>query len=420
MSATLSPRAPTTRGVARTQVSRTLAALAFLLLFPAFFFYQTFVEKGYIAPMLGGYFTAGATLVLPLLWLAYLKVPRWQRLGRSLPARLFLAFMLIFGLHIVIGISSGANAEITSTHAAYFLKFIALFLVALLVDGQSKNFQRIAQLLLLGIILMVLGTASDGKFLQGALFATLTGEFSLDYQGLAYCYIVITIYAAPSLNYLLRLGLYVASVVVLFLIGARSEFAGFLLLILVIEFCKASSRPRFLATVLVFCLIALLAYFELASSFADHRVFGLLQLSSDQSALERQDLHNMAMKTISENLLLGRYASYEPGHYAHNIMSAWVDFGLLGFLVFAALFIALTLKTLQKFRAWSRNDLYVQTLGSIALTVLLLLLAKHYTYQMVPIAVGLYCRFHGRQQHLRSLLKSPPPRADITAPQALS
>lgn len=378
----------------RERRSHVLAALSFVLLFPAFFYYQSAVAVSYVSNFLGGYFTAGAAITLPLLLVALFSAPYVRSIGSSAPTTLFAVFMAMFAGYVITGALTGANELITSTYLAYLLKFVSIFLVAALVNGQNAGFQRLCQVLFLGIVVTALTTASDGKFLQGAITVALGGDFFLDYQGLAYAYIVMLIYAVPSLNYLLRLGLYAASVVALFLIGARSEFAGFLVLVLVIEFCKARSRPRFLLTLAAMAMVGALAFMQLAETFADHRIFALLEVGSDQSVIERSDLMEDAVRTIEENPVFGKYASYEQGNYAHNILSAWVDFGFLGFLVLLGLLIALLGVHLRMFRTHARHDLFVQSFSCTVFTVLLMLVAKHYTYQMIPVAAGLAYRMH--------------------------
>jgi O-antigen ligase len=387
---------PTGRGVAARREGRShaLAALSFVLLFPAFFYYQSGVAVGYVSNVLGGYFTAGAALTLPLLLMALASAPSLRSIGSSAPTTLFVMFMVIFAGCVVTGALIGANELITSTYLAYVLKFVSIFLVATLVNGQNTGFQRLCQALFLGIVVTALTTASDGKFLQAAITVALGGEFFLDYQGLAYAYIVMLIYAVPSMNYLLRLSLYAASVVALFLIGARSEFVGFLVVALIIEFCKAGSRPRFLFTLAAMAIVSALAFVQLAETFADHRIFALLEVDSDQSAIERSELMDDALRTIEENPVFGKYASYEQGNYAHNILSAWVDFGFLGFVVLSGFLVALLSMHLRMFRRHARHDLFVQSFSCTVFTVLLMLAAKHYTYQMIPVAAGLAYRLH--------------------------
>jgi hypothetical protein len=376
----------------------TFAATAFFLIFPAYFYYQTFAQAGYIEPVLGGYFTAGAIAAMPLLILGYWQQARSQLVSGSPIAFLFLFFLAFFGLHVLFGIQSGANEETTLPHLAYIVKFFALFLLARVVNGQERRFHRLCTLLLIGIIATVIATGSEGQFLQASILEAFNEGFQLDYQGLAYAYVVLVIYCAPSLSRGGRIALYASSLPVLFLIGARSEFAGFFLLAGAIELCKSKSRVVFLLVVLTLAVISAVAYVALENELSDHRIFGLLKLSSDESALERRDLHRLALQTIDANPVLGSYASYEPGHYAHNILSAWVDLGFAGFLLLMVLLAMPTLSLLHHFRRCSRDDLYVQCLASMLFTVMLLAFAKNYTYQMTPIAIGLYCRFYVAQR----------------------
>jgi hypothetical protein len=370
-----------------------LAAIAFFLLFPVYFFYQISVQAGYIEPVLGGYFTAGAIAALPLLAISYKQHASSLVASNSFIAFAFFAFLALLGFRVLIGMQTGADDEITLSHLAYILKFVALFLIALLVNGQARGFRRLLNVLMVGIIATVLVTGSEGQFLQAALLEALYEGFLLDYQGLAYAYIVLVIYCAPSLSRNWRITLYAASLASLFLIGARSEFVGLVLLAGVIEFCKSRSRQMFFLVLGVLILISVVSYLALQDSLGDNRILGLLKLSSDQSAIERGELHSLALHTIAANPLFGSYASYEPGYYAHNILSAWVDLGLAGFLLLAALLAIPAISLLKQFRRCSRDDLYVQSLSSMLLTAVLLLFAKNYTYQMIPIAIGLYCRF---------------------------
>lgn len=376
----------------------TLAAAAFFLIFPAYFYYQTFAQAGYIQPVLGGYFTAGAIAAMPLLILGYWRQAGDQRVSGSPIAYLFFFFLAFFGLHVLFGIQSGANEETTLPHLAYIVKFVALFLLARLVDAQARGFHRLCTALLIGIIATVIATGSEGQFLQASILEAFNEGFQLDYQGLAYAYVVLVIYCAPSLSRAGRIALYVSSLPVLFLIGARSEFAGFFLLAGVIELCKSKSRATFLLVVLTLAVISAVAYLALESEISDHRIFGLLRLSSDESALERGDFLRLALQTISANPLLGKYASYELGNYAHNILSAWVDLGFAGFLLLLVLLAVPTVSLLHHFRRCSRDNLYVQCLASMLFTVMLLMFAKNFTYQMTPVAIGLYCRFYVAQR----------------------
>jgi hypothetical protein len=71
---------------------------------------------------------------------------------------------------------------------------------------------------------------------------------------------------------------------------------------------------------------------EIVAMLTDTRVFELLDLSRSTSANKRHHLTLYAKQAIAAHPLLGGYASYQLGYYAHDVLSAWVDPGLFGFV----------------------------------------------------------------------------------------
>jgi hypothetical protein len=372
-----------------------LVVLAYILMFPMYFLYQASVISGKIEPVLGGYFTFGTAMALPLLML-----PAWHQRGRqwrqsSFVAISFAIFLLIFTMAAVRGLLAGASEEVTSSHLAYAFKFAVLFLFASLLDSTTKLFVLTGQAAVAAIFLLIFLTASEGQFLYaGVLQAYLEQwEFILDYQGLAFALLVMLLLSTVRLPLAIRLTLYSIAIPAFFLIGARSEFVGLLIFALTIEFCKTRYRSIYLAILAFSVAVAAMILMLFAGQLEEHRVFGLLKLGADQSALERAEMHTAALKTIQENPLLGNYASYEPGTYAHNILSAWVDLGILGFTVLVVLILTPLIVLASRFKLHARNNLYVQALAACAVNAVLLLLAKNFTYQLTPIALGMYCRY---------------------------
>ena len=386
------------------QRSATLAAMAFLLVFPGFVFYQTAVDAGRIQPALGGFFTASCAVAMPFLAFAYLRNVRHFRIGAI--GGLFFAFLGLFGLNILAGALTGANSEITGSHAAYLFKFVVLFLAARLIDSTRPRFVQWTAVAFLSVVVVILSRVLEGDLLVIRLARQANEDFMLDYQGVGHALLVLSLFCAPPLKRRYRFGVYVLAAPALFLTGARSELVAFLLAAGLIEFCKTRQRLPFLLAA-----VALVGIASLALEFVtlpDHRIFNLLRISEDQSVHERARMAVAAWDTIENSPLLGSYASYPPGTYAHNILSAWVDLGLAGFLLLIVLLVAPTFVLLRRFARWRRDDLYVLALVCFAVTILLVLFAKTFTYQTIPLALGLYCRwrFPPKVQEARHAVRS--------------
>ncbi|MDF3863994.1 hypothetical protein P3W53_05965, partial [Pseudomonas denitrificans (nom. rej.)] len=152
----------------------------------------------------------------------------------------------------------------------------------------------------------------------------------LNYQAVALAYIVVALAALPPARVLVRYAGYALSIIALYLIGARSEFVAFALIAGTIEFCMAKRKAQFVALGIVGILVLLLLAHTMLGALPGSRILGLSDVSEDASAIARAALTNNAWLSITKAPFMGDYGSYLPGNYAHNILSAWVDMGLIG------------------------------------------------------------------------------------------
>jgi hypothetical protein len=71
-----------------------------------------------------------------------------------------------------------------------------------------------------------------------------------------------------------------------------------------------------------------------------NRIFNYIEhQSTSGSYYEREAAAEHALRVIKQSPLLGDFASYPAGLYSHNILSAWVDYGLTGFILHIGVFI---------------------------------------------------------------------------------
>ena len=351
------------------------------------------VDAGLISADFGGFFTAACILSVPLLVMATRHNPRPRVKLNSVIVPLFFFFNIAVIVSALIGISTGKSEEITNPHLAFSFKFIVLYYVARMICVNDRKFQRITIFALLAIVFFTLYTASAERILEANIARQVNEDFQIDYQGMAYAYVVLAMFGLVSAGRPWRIVLYSLSLPILFIVGARSEFVAFLLIALTFEFCKSRSRPKFALMAIAAVLLVTLAYSALDNSMQDNRIFGLLDIQNDESAIERRSLTSEAISTISQNPILGNYASYLPGNYAHNILSAWVDLGILGFIALLIIVLGPVIYLLRRFSIDGRDPTFIICLAAALATLLLILLAKNYNYQFIPVSVGLYARY---------------------------
>ena len=275
---------------------------------------------------------------------------------------------------------------------------LSLFIIFKTLDFQSRRF-RLTQLISLVAMSAVVFTFSvDGAFYLAVLGAARDPDSVATYQGFSRSYLMpLAVALTCARRRGLRWSLYALGLPTLYINTARSEFGALLFLIPLIEFHAARHR---MAVVAVFVLLFLLLKVNLDTLLAavpDNRTLELLDLSHSSSVSARHHLTAQALRTIYLHPILGDYASYAPGSYAHNILSTWVDLGLFGFLGLLTL-LAYPLGQmavhgyLQGGRA-SRGQRFVLAWCLLGVTLLLLCMSHYFVDMMIGAALGAYARY---------------------------
>jgi hypothetical protein len=373
--------------------------LSFLLIFPGFYIYQNIVFAEWISPLVGGGFTFLSAMCLPVLVVAYSLHDRKKgeyhrkRKKYSLPERLFFVFLLIFSTHIAFGLAFGKNEEITFSHLASLVQLTSLYLLARLLPVESEKVRmtmRWSLILLISITLLNISNLMN--------LTVYDYDLRINYQAAGFTFLAVTMFAMLSFSPWRRLPMMMLSIVVFFILGARTELlAFFLMMVLIIYFQGRIDWPILLTIILpVLGMFLLGVMYGLYHFDSDNRFFSLLELKEDRSYIERTIALENALLTIWENPILGDYASYEPGSYAHNILSTWVDLGLAGILVLCWLLIVLAMRIIKDARRFSGNITYLLSAINVLVVIFMLLSAKTYVYPLIGVAVGLAGRHYER------------------------
>ena len=374
-----------------------LPQVAFLILFPGFFFYHTALGLGYMGAVMGGYFTPAAlVLLLPLLF-AY--AGQLRRSGGARPGELaFFGFILYMGAIWVVQVAAGANQSITRNHLLFLLDAVVVFIIFRLLDVRAVSLQRKALVSLLLMSAIVFTYAQDGMFYLSSLGLARDPESVATYQGFSRSYLFVYLVVIVRLQSIsTRLPLYLLAGATLYINGARSEFVAMLGSVPLIELYRARHRARLLGLLCAIALAVKLALVYGTQYLPENRTLELLDLSQSTSATLRHQLNLQALETIAKYPLQGSYASYEPGSYAHNILSAWVDLGLFGFLALVALLLwPLQRLLVQCFLRRNMGQDVELPLCLCCTTVLLLLGSHHYHDMLIAATLGSYELYNSR------------------------
>jgi hypothetical protein len=369
--------------------------LAFFLLFPGFFFYQTLLGLGLIGAYLGGYFTLVAVVFTPPLVFFCRRAAQANRIYMSQLDLFCVVFCIYYCLIIAINGVGGANTIVAQRHAQSLMFCIDTYIIFRLSNFNNKKLIRLLLVSLLVMSAITIYLSNNGFFYLQALGQAQDPQSLATYQGFARSYIytyLILLSLARSVG--ARFALYGLASATLFLNGARSEFSASLFSIPLIELYYTKHKLS-----KVIPLILVLAFFvmnaeAIVGMLPENRTLQLLDLSQSTSAIARQHLSSNAWRTITENPIFGDFASYPDGHYAHNILGAWVDFGLIGFLYFSALLLWPAFQLFANgFFYEKKSSEFAIAFSFTCITILWAVTAKNIPDMSVGAALGAFAKY---------------------------
>lgn len=379
---------------------------AFLALFPGFFFYDSALGIGVIGPVLGGYFSPVALVFTPILAWLYLRQIKQNKWLLTPMDFVFFAFLLYFFFVLALNFANGANPTLVRNHLLAVDHLFVVFIVFKMAEFDSKWFQKLAFISLIGMTIIIFTLSVNGFFNLKRQNLIGDTESLSTYQGFARSYLVTFLVVMPFIkSILLRLCLYLICIPALFVNGARSEFVALACIIVLAEFFYAKHR-----WVILFSFAIPAAFFHFSSDdfikiLPDNRVLELLDISQSTSWQARHSLSLHALKTIGEHPLLGDYGNYVAGSCcfytgSHNILSAWIDLGFVGFVYLLCMtMLPMYVLSIDLFSRKTRTESeeLLLAFSLMFVTLLLLFTAKDFTFMLIGAALGRYARYKNRQ-----------------------
>lgn len=369
--------------------------LAFFLLFPGFFFYQTMLGLGFISAFLGGYFAIiSLAIIFPLLFFYVTDIKNGESYFSTTDFHFFI-FLSYFLLVTIINFLSGANSLIVQKHILSIIYFINIFIIFKAISLNERDFKIISIAAIMTMSAIIFYYSNNGSFYLATLGTSKNPESVATYQGFSRSYLLTFIVAIAFIKTTItRFIIYGIAASALFLNGARSEFVAMLLLVPVIEIYHSKYKISILIIISLIAAIISLNIDYISSILPDNRILELANLSQSSSANLRHHLTIQAINTINENPILGDYASYKSGDYSHNILSAWVDIGLFGFIFL--LFILLRPAFLLFFNGFflrTKSDDFLLAFSLMCITLLLVFTSTTFDNMLIGAALGAYAKY---------------------------
>jgi hypothetical protein len=397
----MNPRIPSTFATGTTVREQLLLNCAFFLLFPGFFYYHTLLGIGTTGAFLGGYFSpVSIVFMLPLALIYHRRMRRDRRRlsGIDLHYGVFIAYFVAV---VIVNAVAGANPAIVVNHLVCILFMVNAFIMFSFIDFGNRQFRAMAFVGLAAMSAIAFTFSVNGVFYLGALGIAQDANSLATYQGFARSYLMTIL---PLVTYTrslpLRLLMYAIGAATLFVNTARSEFAGFLFAIPIIEFYFSRHKMVFLMVTGLIAMMLAMHMDEIVASLPDNRILELLDLSQSTSANKRHHLTVYARQTIAAHPLLGDYASYAPGFYSHNVLSAWVDLGLFGFVYLLALTaIPAVPMFFKEYLAGRRRPEFIHAFALASVTLLLLISSHAFSDMLIGATLGAYSQYRFERKY---------------------
>ena len=375
--------------------SENIAAVSFLMLYPVFFAYNYLVGSGIISAFLGGYF--GIVSVVSLFALSVgLRLNKF----RDVPAST--VFFLIASAHsaLVACLNFVVDRPIFVSYEMLKWTFTGLLFacVGFLLGFELRLRGWLEPVVYFFCFSMALVCALNineyGALAFRSEVAREEGALS-SHQGLArsilLTYLVAVAFASQR-GAPIMLTLIIFGMVSLFIAGARTELVVFLVSVGVATAARVGLSIGLLIWLTVLPALLLTGVSTLSIVVPESRILELFNLVESTSFLARQFLQQSAIESISSNPLLGDYGGYTSslglGGYPHSILSAWVNGGLIGFMLYVAvlvfLFKDLFLTTVRE--SFLAGDFLHFALVSAALIGVIF--SKNQFYEVLAISVG--------------------------------
>ena len=374
----------------------------FFGLFLGYIVYNIFILFG-LPSFLGGYF-GGATLLGFIVFSLLLKSTLKNICKTSL---FFSSLVIVSFLWVVIvtlaSILGGSNSQARMQSYTLLITWLPLFCTGFyIVLAEKEKLKKISVFLLILFAFYaayhVISTSTymlpftKGGDVEDKNFAT--------YQGIARNLSVIGIFLTAYISDKLKnLACVLMVSILLFLVGARSEFYAYMLITLgyhaLVAF-KLKSSFLVILTFLVFSAgIAINYYEEIQSS----RQFNISDLSQDASWALRNEMKEYAIEQIKKHPILGDFGGHgyfddaqgnSIGSYSHNILSGYQNYGLLFFLSFGAMCYFSFFYSLKKLIQNPRDSDWVCAFLFTFLTAFLITFSKAIFWQVPYLAWGIF------------------------------
>ena len=358
-----------------------------------------------IPPFLGGYFSVVAALLFPLLLASFIYINKTKFVDIDV-AFIAIAILIISisFFNYALGIPRNFSGDILVFSLSGLLYNLVTYFLArtISIDSRLFTYLTIGSLGLMSLIIFYNIDDLTGIFYAGAHFGETEPEFAATYQAFARSLVVVGLLSIALLKSKMQaFVVFLLTLCALFYNGARTEFALFFVTyISLLVFMSTRVLTSFVVLMLLMAVVMIFVMNldTLVAMLPENRMMQLLDIDSASSVQSRNIIKQFAWESIANNPVLGDYGGYTEykgsiGDYSHNLLSAWVNLGLVGFCLYIIVILVVMngiVKVFIKMNPKTTEELIMFVFSLF--TILALFFSKDYTYMFFGLMVGFYSR----------------------------
>lgn len=384
------------------ELSEGVSCLGIFILFPGFIIYHLLLAMDSISPLLAGLFGPFAVFIL-MVYILILTFILQKPLNASPVFFTSIILFYIYAICWILGHYLTISEKYIGTASLSALTGLilggALFFIGLQFSYEKKYIIKLFVVLMFGMFAGLIYFAFTTNEVMFSLHKNIDVENPdsiASYQGIARSIIVMAVLVFSFYKrFVERIATMFVSVFILFFIGARSELYGFLFFCLVYLLCRSVKNIKWL--VFAFFVLAGIIYFGTSNSewLSKSRQIEVTNLSESSSWQMRKEFQNTAFNQIKDSPLFGYFggdlAAYgSQGCEAHNALSAWVTYGLIGFLLYTSLIAVATIISSYYFFKYPMSSYWTLSFAINCICLFLIIASKSVLWVLPPLGWGLY------------------------------
>ena len=397
-------------------VNRSLdiaAASGFFVLFPGFVIYQFAVASGWIPAVAAGLF-GFASLVVAVVSLIHfagrLQGPHQGTPALELAFVIFCAYLAVWTVVASAFIAGRSYAEPALLESFATLSiWLALFFVGSRLrvpkrTGTMMLWAAAATIVALFVFAMNSKQSFVGPFLLFGEDSDTTTSGGSTYQGIGRSVLVIAIVIGSiQTRFWKQMLVVVGTVACLLALGSRAHlFASILVMASLGVLLGFRRRNR--STGILLMIAATPVVYLAADLFLDTRAAEIFDLGGSTSWQSRLAAQDQAFQVITESPFFGSFGYHNAvsAGYAHNILSAWTEFGALAFGLYAGLMLYALSVSLKRVMFETRCSPMWLMAFQFNLTAMVLAVASEPLFASVFPALGWGCTVNALREERRA------------------